>query len=116
MSRPTPEEEGLVLADEPGVGERVRALEVQMIAVNADVAELFVQVQGPPRNESIRGRLHTLESSQAAASAAEAALIVAKQLRDERSHRAWTIKEKALTLVLAVLAIGSPWAMFLLTK
>lgn len=98
------------------IGERVTRVEQMIVDTNKDVADLYVIVQGPPRDESIRGRLHHLESSQVAASAAEAALIVAKQLRDDRSHRAWTKTEKLLALAISVMAVSSPWAMFLIAR
>jgi hypothetical protein len=82
-----------------------------MNAANADIADLYVIVQGPPRKDSLDGRLTIVETSHAAAAAAESALIVAKELRDDRTQRKWTTREKLTALVLSSLAILSPWAM-----
>jgi hypothetical protein len=100
------------LADDRELGERVRALEVRDVATQADIADIFVLIQGPPWERSLRGRVHELETSHVAASAAEAALAIAKELRSDR----WSVKAKALTLVIALLAVGSPWAMFFLAR
>jgi len=100
------------LADDRELGERVRAQEVLMVATQADIADLFVLIQGPPWERSLRGRLHEMESMHVAASAAEAALTIAKELRDGR----WSMKAKAVTLAIALLAVGSPWVMFFLSS
>ena len=84
-----------------------------MVATQADIADLFVLIQGPPWERSIRGRLHEMESMHVAASAAEAALAVAKEMRDERTEQTWTVKRLRIALAIAVAAIVSPWVMFL---
>lgn len=72
----------------------------------ADVREISVALQGPPREGSIRARIHELEGHQAAAKAAEAALEMARQIRDERGQRRFTRGEKIAGLLLALAALS----------
>lgn len=85
-----------------------------MVAVNDDLANLHADVHGPPWDRSVRGRLHELETDKTAAKAAEAALIAAKEVRDDRSNRAWTKKEKKAALALASAAVITPYVLLFL--
>lgn len=74
-------------ADPLNHGERLRALETLVVGLQADMVELSRVIEGPPREDSLRGRLHRLESNEAAAHAAAAALEAARALRDHTFSR-----------------------------
>lgn len=67
---------------------------VELRELRADIAEIKMALEGPPRDQSIRGRLHVLETSDAAAKAAEAALATARALHAERGDRGFSRKER----------------------
>lgn len=69
------------------VVERLARLEVNMSDLKQDVAQILVQIQGPPREDSLRGRIHKVESSTAAAKAAEAALTIARDIHAQNNER-----------------------------
>jgi len=98
------------------IGERMARAEQQIEDVKGDVSDIRREIFGPPRDDSVKGRLHVLENDRVAASAAEAALTVAKELRDDRSHRAWSTREKVAALVLSAILATSPYAMFFLAR
>jgi len=81
------------------LGVRLAVLEERLKDVQTDVRDLVVVIQGPPREESIRGRLHRLESADAAANAAAAALATARELH----ARALTRMQKIVLASMAVI-------------
>lgn len=91
----------------PGeAGERIAALEATLVGILSDVAELQRELAGPPRQDSIRGRLHRLESSDAAAKAAEAALVAARAVQGQTFSRRQKIAGLVLALIVAGAAVG----------
>lgn len=77
----------------------------------ADIQELTVLISGPPRDDSLRGRLHKLEDSEATAKAAEAALTAAKAMYERRGEtlftRRQTIAVLVFTFVMAACALAT---------
>lgn len=102
LSRPTTERGQQVGADPLNHGERLRALETLVIGLQADMRDLTVLIEGPPREDSLRGRLHRLESNEAAAHAAAAALEAARAMREHAFSRG----QKLIALVFAVVTTG----------
>lgn len=91
------------------VEQEVVATRVEVREARRDISEVLVVIQGPPRDESIRGRLHRLEDSEATAKAAEAALTMAKTVRDQSSEKRFTKREKAAGLFIAAAVLASQW-------
>lgn len=98
-------------ADEHRLGERVATLEARYEALEADVRQILRDIHGPPREESLRGRIHILENDTAAAKAAHAALETAQAIREEQNQQTFTKREKVaalfIALVVAVTAIAT---------
>lgn len=86
----------------PSVGERLARLEQQMFELREDVHSIDRALNGPPREESFRGRLHLLETSDAAAKAAEAALSAVRVMQRE----SWSSFQKVLVTGAALVAAG----------
>lgn len=86
--------------------ERLARLETLYADLREDVNQITTTIEGPPgnRNESIRGRLHKLETDEIAAQAAQAALATVRELRDRRLT---TTEKRAAIFFGAVLALGS---------
>lgn len=91
------------------VEERTVRIEEQLSSFAKDHRAILVTLQGPPRADSIRGRLHKLEDDRAAASAAESALAAARLIneqsreRNERSRdRRFSRREKVAGLAAAI--------------
>jgi hypothetical protein len=74
-----------------------------------EIDALRLRIDGPPRNDSLSGRIHSLENDRAAANAAHAALKVAEEIRKEREDRRWTRGDKILASVVALIIALSPW-------
>lgn len=64
--------------------ERFAHIEGRLVRLEEDMRDVAIALNGPPRAESVRGRLHLLESSELGAKAAEAALGMARELHDRR--------------------------------
>lgn len=75
----------------------------------ADIHEILVTIQGPPREESLRGRLHRVEDNQSAAKAAEAALTAAKSFYERSSEKRFSKWEKLAGLLIAFALLLSNW-------
>lgn len=99
------------------LGERIVALEQQVLAlrdtvraeaasIREDLLALHEQIHGPPWERSIRGRLHTLETTEAAARAAEVALETARELQAQAGERRFSRRERAAIVATAVLGAG----------
>lgn len=101
--------------NERALGERVAALEARADSHEADLRELYRDIHGPPRDESIRGRLHILENDTAAARAAHAALETAQALRDTQGTRSFSRFEKTLGLIFAGMLTASSITGLILT-
>lgn len=91
-------------------GERVARLEAEVRGLREAVTTLHVRIEGPPRKDSISGRMHTLESSEAAAKAAEAALVAAHAV----SSQSFSRRQKIAGLVLGLLTTGAAVGAFVL--
>jgi len=91
------------------VEQEVVATRVEVLEARKDISELVVVIQGPPRDDSIRGRLHRLEDSEATAKAAEAALTMAKTVRDQQGERTFTKREKTAGVLIAAAVLLSQW-------
>jgi Flp pilus assembly protein TadD len=63
-----------VTADAVGLHERLARVEEQVRVNTSGLAELHQEVHGPPRDDSVKGRLHKLETVNAVESAATSAL------------------------------------------
>ena len=85
------------------LGERLARLEEQMAELREDVHAIDRALNGPPRVESFRGRLHILESSDAAAKAATAAVEAVKVMRRD----GWTVLQKTIVTGAAVVAAAA---------
>ena len=57
---------------------KLLVLETRADNMQEEIRELVVQLEGPPRGDSLRGRVHKLENDHAAANAAAAAVEAAK--------------------------------------
>lgn len=68
-----------------------------------DLAELGKAINGPPRAESLRGRVHVLETSDAAAKAAAAAVEAVKVMRRD----GWSSFQKILVTGAAMVAAAT---------
>lgn len=89
-------------ADDRPLGERLAVLEERVREMQDDMREVRVAISGPPREDSIRGRLHKLEDDSAAANAAKAALEAAQALREQQGVMQLTVVEKRVGMVLGV--------------
>ena len=79
--------------------------EQAMTDVKDDLRDLSAAIHGPPRDGSIRGRVHKLENDHLAADAAATALSAAREIRENR----WTAGQQRLAVLLAVIVAVSPW-------
>lgn len=77
---------------------RLAVCEQRITEAEEDIRKVYTILEGPPRDESIRGRLHLLETSQAAAHAATAAVEAVKLVSRQRFTRG----EKLIGLVFSV--------------
>jgi hypothetical protein len=98
------------------MGERVARLEVELRELRRDHDGLYVAVEGPPRVESVKGRLHTLEASEAATAVASQALAQAQaDKREARAERVraeasrWSWRWKALAAATSVALAVAPY-------
>lgn len=82
------------------LGERLARLEEQMSELRDDVRAIDRVLNGPPRDDSFRGRLHKLETSDAAARAAEAAIKAATVMRRD----GWSALQKTVVTGAALVA------------
>lgn len=96
--------------------ERLVRLEEGQEDLKDDVRAIRVQMEGPPRDESIRGRLHKIETSEATANAAKAALAAAEAsrkqaqvMRQQASENRFTKREKVTGLLLGACLLVTPW-------
>lgn len=85
------------------IGERLAALEQEVKGMRRDIGELDRALNGPPRDESFRGRLHALESSDNAARAAAAAVDAVKVMRRD----GWSAFQKFLVTAAALTAAAA---------
>jgi hypothetical protein len=88
------------------IRERLARVEVMIAAANADIAMLHADIHGPPRDSSVRGRLHVLEQGNAAANAAAAAVEAVKLVQQQTSLRRFSRTEKFLGLLFAAMLTG----------
>ena len=91
------------------VEQEVVATRVEVREARIDIGELVTSIQGPPRDDSIRGRLHRLEDSEATAKAAEAALTMAKTVHAQQGERTFTRREKVAGVFIAACVLLSQW-------
>jgi len=84
-------------------------LEQRVTNHGREIDALRLRIDGPPRNESLSGRIHSLENDRAAANAAHAALQVAEEIRRDRDDRRWTRGDKILATIVALVIALSPW-------
>lgn len=95
--------------------ERITAIEVKleefrrehgndMTILREDIRELDRSINGPPRDGTIRARLHLLESNAAASALLAASIEKQNAMTREDSHEAFTRREKIAGLFLVVLA------------
>jgi hypothetical protein len=96
------------------VEEQVRALRdtvrAEAESIREDYRAMHEQLHGPPWERSIRGRLHQLETNDAAAVAARAALEAATAVRGRTFGR----REKIVGLALGVVGTGCAVGAFVL--
>lgn len=85
------------------LGERLAALETEVKGMRDDLIVIERRINGPPRSESLSGRVHALESSDAAAKAATAALDAVKVMRRD----GWSAFQKALVTGAALVAAAA---------
>lgn len=85
------------------LGERMAALETEVRGMRDDLIVIERSINGPPRSESLRGRIHALESSDAAANAAAAALEAVKVMRRD----GWSAFQKLLVTGAALVAAAA---------
>lgn len=81
--------------------ERLVRVEEGVRSVIQDVSEINLDLFGPPRDPSIHGRIHKLEGSNATATAATAALTIARDLHEKRIGRGM----KTMLFLAAVLTL-----------
>lgn len=91
------------------VEQEVVASGVEVREARRDIADLAVLIQGPPRDDSIRGRLHKLEDSEATAKAANAALTAAKAMYEHSSDKRFSKREKIGGVLVATALLVSQW-------
>ena len=89
--------------------ERLVRLEEGQKDMKEDLTAIRAQIEGPPREESLRGRVHRLESSDAAARAAQAAIIAAKGIQDRAGDRRFSRREKTVAATVGVALVLSQW-------
>lgn len=105
----------------PPLAERIATLESELRGLRGkisddlanlrnDLAELEVEVHGPPREHSLRGRVHTLEQSDAAARAAQAALEAARAVQD----RTWSGRRQVIAFTVGLCVSGAAIGGFVL--
>lgn len=79
------------------IGERVAALEERLRAHAEAHRELVAIVSGPPRDESLRGRVHVLEGESAAAKVASEALAEVRRERRLIEDARRSVKQQRLS-------------------
>lgn len=91
-------------------------LEEALRQLRAEHADLAARLDGPPWERSVRGRLHSLESSEAAAKAASSALAEAqaerrraRQERERASNGIWHWRWKLLAAITAGFVAAAPY-------
>ena len=77
---------------------RLAVLERRIQDAEDDIRNIWVNIQGPPRDDSLRGRLHILEQNNAAANAATAAVEAVKLVQRQRFTRG----EKVFGLLMSI--------------
>jgi hypothetical protein len=82
--------------------ERWRRLQDDIDQLRRDIVELEREVLGPPRKESVRGRLHDLENDAAAARVAADTLAVIQMRQERESGRRLGVLEWLIGSVLVV--------------
>ena len=87
---------------------RLAVLAQQLVSLTDGQAELRRIIEGPPREESVRGRLHTLEAENAAAKVAAQALAQATaRERRARERETWSRRrERTRAVRVAAWGIG----------
>jgi hypothetical protein len=75
--------------------------------MGSNLRAMHEQVHGPPWERSVRGRLHVLESSEAATRTAEAALEAAKAMQGRTWSRRSKVLAAAIGIVTASCAVGA---------
>lgn len=91
------------------IEQKVTETNTQLHEARRDIQDILVTIQGPPRTESIRGRIHRLENSEAAAKAAQAALEAVQAVREDTTDRRLSRAEKKLGLLIAAGLLASNW-------
>lgn len=86
--------------------ERIAVLETRLQGLAKDVQAMHQEIHGPPRNESIRGRLHYLEDSERAVKLAQATLETAKSVQARTWSRRRQLVVFSVGLVTAAAAVG----------
>lgn len=81
---------------------RIAVCEQRISEAEEDIRKVYTLLEGPPRDESIRGRLHVLETSQAAAKAATAAVEAVKLVQSTQATRRFSRAEKLAALTISV--------------
>ena len=76
---------------------RLAVCEQRIKEAEEDIRMLHIMLEGPPRDESVRGRLHRLEANNAAANAATAAVEAVKLVKQQKFTRG----EKLIGLVIS---------------
>lgn len=89
--------------------ERLVRLEEGQKDMKDDLRAIRTQIEGPPREDSLRGRLHKLEGSEAAAKAAEAALKAVTAMRLQAGDRRFSRRDKLVTAAVGVGLLVSQW-------
>jgi hypothetical protein len=78
---------------------RLAVCEQRIKEAEEDIRMLHQAMEGPPRDQSIRGRLHMLENSNAAALAGQAAVNAARMLTNQRKDRKFSRGETIFGVV-----------------
>lgn len=86
--------------------ERFARIEADIERLEEKMDDLSVIINGPPWDRSLRGRTHELEKSNIGARAAEAALAVAAELRDQRTEHRWSKAERITAIAFGAIIAG----------
>lgn len=84
---------------------RISSLEVRVDGLEDSIRRMRTRIEGPPREESLSGRVHKLENDASAARAAAAAIRGAEMLREQHDDRSFSRKERLLALALALVIV-----------
>jgi hypothetical protein len=98
---------GRLSALETELRESRRQIELLLEAIRADVHRLDVSINGPPRAESVRGRLHTIESDQSAARLSLQVAQESQKMAQEAQRRAFGAVEKVALFLFAGLGAAA---------